>query len=274
MNGTITFLSYNQSNVAQCKSFIHTCRKCGKVFGGWDKAEKCECGEDRRCGQQAVAGYNYCRNHGGPNPKNDYWGVGRPMTTGAASSFPLVRLSAKYQEMMKNGRVLSNRHSIEIIRDRVMQLMERIDENDAPDRLNTLEKLWEKYKAQKEAGQSVEAIITAAEIDTAFAAARTDFAVWNQMLQLLDLDRKMVESEVKIAKEIKAIITAEEAFELVAKLMASIFSSVNSMETFSIHDKGILLKRIQYEFTRIVGDNIGEEFEEGIGASVGETIDI
>ncbi len=175
---------------------------------------------------------------------------------------------------MKNGRVLSNRHSIEIIRDRVMQLMERIDENDAPDRLNTLEKLWERYKTQKEAGQNVEAVITAAEIDTAFAAARTDFAVWNQMLQLLDLDRKMVESEVKIAKEIKAIITAEEAFELVAKLMASIFSSVNSMETLSIHDKGILLKRIQYEFTRIVGDNIGEEFEEGIGASVGETIDI
>lgn len=196
------------------------------------------------------------------------------MTTGAGSSFPLVRLSAKYQEMMKNGRVLSNRHSIEIIRDRVMQLMERIDENDAPDRLNTLEKLWERYKTQKEAGQNVEAVITAAEIDTAFAAARTDFAVWNQMLQLLDLDRKMVESEVKIAKEIKAIITAEEAFELVAKLMASIFSSVNSMETLSIHDKGILLKRIQYEFTRIVGDNIGEEFEEGIGASVGETIDI
>jgi type I site-specific restriction endonuclease len=176
--------------------------------------------------------------------------------------------------MQKNGRVLSNRHSIEIIRDRITQLFGRLDENDAPDRLAVLEKLWEQYKEQKESGQNVEMTLTARKIDQAFEAARTDFAVWAQMIQLLDLDRKMVESEVKIAKEIKAIITAEEAFELVAKLMASIFSSVNSMESISIHDKGIILKRIQYEFTRIVGDNIGEEFEEGIGAGVGTTIDL
>ena len=180
---------------------------------------------------------------------------------------------------MKNGRVLSNRHSIEIIRDRITQLFERIDANDAPDRLLVLEKLWEKYKVQKNAGLNVEMVMTAAEIDTAFAAARTDFAVWNQMLQLLDLDRKMVESEVKIAKEIKAIMTAEEVYEMIAKVMAAIFSAVNSMNTISLHDKGVLMKRIQYDFTRITGDSAtvedgSEEADAGVGASVCALTDI
>lgn len=268
-------MSYNQLNVAQCKSFIHKCRVCGLRFHDWDKTPECpECGADRHCTRQAVAGYNFCPNHGGPNPKNDYWGVGRPMTTGSNSSFALTRLASKYQEMMKNGRLLSNRHSIEIIRDRVVTLFERLDENDAPDRLALIEKLWERYKIQKDSGQNVEMVITAAQIDKAFDAARTDFAVWNQMIQLLDLDRKMVESEVKIAREIKAIMTAEEAMEMVAKLMASIFSAVNSMTTISIHDKGVLLKRVQYEFSRITGDFGSEAVEEGTGAGEPETIDL
>lgn len=196
------------------------------------------------------------------------------MKTGADSGFAMTRLASKYVEIMKNGRYLSNRHSIEIIRDRVTELFNRLDENDAPDRLAVLEKLWEKYKAQKESGQSVEMVITGAQIDKAFDAARTDFAVWNQMLQLLDLDRKMVESEVKIAKEIKAIMTAEEAAEMVAKLMASIFSAVNSMETISLYDKGVLLKRIQYEFSRITGDNNDATVVAGVESSQPETIDL
>jgi len=212
--------------------------------------------------------------HGAPNPGRNYWGMGRPMTNGKDSGFAMTRLASKYEEMMRNGRVLSNRHSIEIIRDRIMQLFGRLDQNDAPDRLIVLEKLWEKYKAEKDSGLGVEAVITAAKIDQAFEAARTDFATWNQMIQLLDMDRKMVESEVKIAKEIKAIMTAEEAGEMVAKLMASIFSAVGSMDTISIHDKGIILKRIQYEFSRITGDFDDATVEAGVVTSQPETIDI
>jgi len=271
----VGFLSYNQSDVAQCKSFLHKCRVCGLRFHDWDKAPTCpDCGADRHCKQQAVSGYNFCPNHGAPNPRNNYWGIGRPMTNGGASQFPLTRLAAKYNKMMKDGRILSNRHSIVIIRDRVIQLMERLDENDAPDRLAVLEKLWGQYKEQKDAGQNVEMILTAKKIDLAFEAARTDFAVWNQMIQLLDLDRKMVESEIKIAREIKAIITADEATEMLAKIMASIFSAVNSMTTVSIHDKGIILKRVQYEFSRITGDYADQETYEGTEPGGGEIIEL
>jgi hypothetical protein len=94
-------------------------------------------------------------------------------------------------------------------------------------------------------GNEVEATLTKKEIDEQFEAAREDYMAWEQMFNALDLDRKMVDSEVKVAKEIQAILTAEDAYELVAKLLASVIQVVNDPNQ---------LKRIQYEFTRIVGD--------------------
>lgn len=197
--------------------------------------------------------------------------------TGAGSNFPLVRLAAKYNEMTKNGRILSNRHSLDIVRTRIQDLLERIDQNQAPDRLYKLKKLWDRLKEQRTAGQNVEAVLTQQQIDAEFEAAYHDYAAWEQMFQALDLDRKMVESEVKIAKEINAILTAEEAYELTAKLLGAVIGAVSAMQ-IEEGTKGKLLKRMQYEFSRIVGDNFpddepDEETQAGFGGSRAETID-
>ncbi len=173
------------------------------------------------------------------------------MTTGTGSSFPLTRLAAKYNEMKKDGRILSNRHSITIIDHRVTQLVERIDANDAPDRLNKLQKLWNEFRELDMKHNEVEAALKKKEIDIQFDQAREDYMSWEQMFNALDVRRKMVDSEVKVAKDIQAILTAEDAYELVAKLLASVIQVVNDPNQ---------LKRIQYEFTRIVGDTpIGKD---------------
>lgn len=231
-----------------------------------------DCGASRQCGAGAVRGYNYCGSHGGPNPRNNFWGIGVGIKTGVKSMFPLTRLAAKYNEQMQNGRFLSNRHSLDVIRTRISQLLERIDQNEAPDRLKRLYVLWERYKEQQAAGMSVEAVGTKRSLDEEFEKAYHDYAAWEQMFTALDLDRKMVESEVKIAKEINAILTAEEAYELTAKLMAAIISAVGAA-AMDQSEKGRLLNRVQFEFTRIVGDGIDEESAERIGGSAEEVID-
>ena len=237
---------------------MRTCKGCEKRFDKHDKTLTCECGIDRACSKPAVHGYNYCSSHGGPSPSRNYWGKGRSMTTGAGSSFPLTRLAAKYNEMKKDGRILSNRHSIEIIRHRVQQLVQRIDANDAPDRLNKLQKLWNEVRNLEANGREVEATLVKGKIDEQFEAAREDYLAWEQMFHALDLDRKMVDSEVKVAKDIQAILTAEDAYELVAKLLGSVIQVVDDPNQ---------LKRIQYEFAKIVGDTpvgkdtIDAEFE-------------
>ena len=229
----------------KCNSLVRTCKGCEKRFERNDKTNPCECGVDRSCNKPAVPGYNFCSSHGGPSPSRNYWGKGRSMTTGTGSSFPLTRLAAKYNQMKTDGRILSNRHSIEIIRHRVEQLIERIDANDAPDRLNKIHRLWGVFSEQYSKGNNIDATLTMKEIDDQFAAAREDYLAWEQMFHALDLDRKMVDSEVKVAKDIQAILTAEDAYELVAKLLGSVIQVVDDPNQ---------LKRIQYEFAKIVGD--------------------
>ena len=168
------------------------------------------------------------------------------MTTGSGSSFPLTRLAAKYNQMTGDGRVLSNRRAIEIVRMRIQQLAARIDLNEAPDRMARLSQLWSEYITAKRGGHSVDVVKIESVLDAEFEKAYHDYAAWKQMFEALALDSKMVESEVKIVKEIKAIITAEDAYELSAKLLAAVMRVVDDPKK---------LKQVQYEFTRLIGES-------------------
>lgn len=244
----------------RCEHLTNTCRQCGEKFESHDKRSVCECGEDRHCRNEQVPGYRWCSVHGGPSPERGFFGLGRAMTTGTGSSFQLTRLAAKYNEIQREGRILSNRNAIEIIRHRIQQLAERIDLNDAPERMKNLGDLWENYKKLRDVGLAAEASVISQKIDAEFEAAYHDYMAWKQMFDALDLDRKMVESEVKIMKDIQAIITAEDAYQLSAKLLGAVMNVVTDPKQ---------LKQIQWEFARLVG----EQPEPRSGGSGGEIID-
>lgn len=174
--------------------------------------------------------------------------------------------------MSTDGRFLSNQQSLEIVRTRVRELANRIDQNQAPERLATLRELWDEYIRLEDRGNHLESKAVRNRIAEEFEAAYHDYAAWQQMFEALDLDRKMVESEVKIAKELKAILTAKDAYELAAKLLASIIEAATSL----IADDSIrakFLKRIQYEFARLIGDRRSDQGDEGPGGGGGEVID-
>jgi len=188
------------------------------------------------------------------------------MKNGSASQFPLMRLASKYNQMLRDGRVLSNRQSLEIVRMRIQQLADRIDIDEAPDRVAKLYTLWQEYEALRGANRDGEAKLKEKEIDDEFEKVYHDYAAWKQMFDALDLDRKMVESEVKILKEIRAIITVEDAYELSAKLLAAVMR---------VEDDPKKMKQVQYEFTRIIGesgDNASAGYGEDDRGSSGEEI--
>lgn len=188
------------------------------------------------------------------------------MTTGEKSQFPLTRLASKYIEMQKDGRLLSVRSSIGIVRSRIEDLAKRIDLNEAPDRLENIHKLWNAYKLSLSEHERAE---SAKELDEEFEKAYHDYASWKQIFDAIDIDRKLVESEVKVIKDIHAVLTVEDAYELTAQLLSAIITTINSENTIPDHTKVIILKRMQYEFTRIVGD----KFSTGSGGSGPETDD-
>lgn len=232
--------------MAKCKALTKNCRKCGSRIEG-ARVEKCpQCGEDMHCGQSAVDGYSLCVTHGGPVPSRNFYGRGGRMTTGSGSQFPLTRLASTYRKMRSDGRVLSNRAAVEIIDERVLQLAERIDVDDAPDRINSLYIAWTEYQQAKAQGKTVEMLQKEQLLDHLFEKARTDYEAWNQMMVALDLRRKMVESEVKVLKEIKAIMTVEDGYHLLAKMESVLMKLIDDPKK---------LKQVQYEFTRLIGES-------------------
>jgi hypothetical protein len=255
------------SNV-KCKQITKTCRQCG-----WKnttpRVESCaECGESMRCTHWAVSGYALCANHGGPVPSKNFFGKGR-ITTGAGDSFPMMRLAAKYNEMRKNGNLLSNRAAVEIIDVRIRQLAERLDNADSPQRIIALYKLWGELDSAFQRGETAQVIILHKLMSDEFEKVHTDYMAWTQMFEALDYRRKMAESEVKILKEIKAVITYEDMYEILAKVLAVL------IRMFKGDPKK--LKEVKYEFAKITGERSDlagspdDEDDFGGGGEVGST---
>lgn len=194
------------------------------------------------CGRPAVKDFSECQDHRGPNPNKGQYGMQSDL-----DKFPLVKLAQIYRKMITDARVLSVRASIEVVRGRITQLAERIDFNDAPDRMYRLDKLWREYVDANERKADSEVKVLEHQITAEFDKAHEDYAAWQQMLQALDLDRKLVADEVKIVKEMHAILTAEDARDLVAKMLSIV------LRVFGEDRKG--LRQVQYEFVRLIGDH-------------------
>lgn len=184
------------------------------------------------------------------------------MTTGQGSSFPITRLAAKYNQMRTDGQVLSNRAAIEIIDQRITQLLERIDVDEAPNRVAKLYELWSDFVSTE---NGAEAALLKKKIGDEFDRIYHDYSAWNQMFTALDLRGKMTEREVKVLKEIKAIMTAEEGYHMLAKIMAI------NMRVIGNDPKR--LKQLQYEYAKLIGessDNVIEGTGEDDGGDGGE----
>lgn len=215
------------------------------------------------CGKDAVDGYTQCIQHGGPVPSRNFYGKGY-MSTGSGSSFPLTRLAAAYNRQLTNGVVLSNRAAVDIIDIRIKQLLERVDVEEAPNRVHKLYDLWMEFKATT-AG-STDHLLAEKELDATFERVYHEYKSWEQIFEALDLRGKTTDREIKALREIKAIMTAEDGYQLAAKMMAAVIRVIG--------DDPKKIKQVQYEFSRLIGESsdlVTEGHSEDVGGS-GETI--
>lgn len=183
------------------------------------------------------------------------------MITGKGSSSQLVQIASKYNEIKNDGRILSNRKAMDILWHRVEQLAERIDLNEAPERMAKIKSMWEDFRSLGIQGKEVEALVIAKAIDAEFEAAYHDYMAWRQMIDILEVHAKMTESEVKIMKDMRALMTAEDAYELVAKVMAVLLRV--------LQDDPKKLKEARYELEIIIGSNVGGRLGSGSRESGG-----
>lgn len=226
----------------KCKKLVYRCQKCRNYIGKSQKERFCPfCGADRACGKYEVPGYDFCENHGGPAPSRDWYGRGNRIKNGTNSKFPLLQLASRFQDIQSDARIQSNRPLIQIVQARIVQLLDRLDANETPDRLKRLYELWQAFR---NAPNGVEETKNLHLLDKEFDKVYHDYESWKQIMDAMSLHKDLTAAELKIFKELQAILTAEDAYNMVAQLMAAILKHVDDPKT---------ILRIQYEFTRIVG---------------------
>lgn len=255
----------------QCQGYTTNCRNCNIKVPKNEEHKVCpECGEDLRCRNEVEPGYEGCRYHGGPNPEHGFYGPGPPARTGTYSRFPVLNLAAKYHEIIQNPHVVSIRHALFPVRARIWQLFGRLEENETPQRMARILTLWDKFTKLAPLSTLIhyikpEAVKAWNELNDEFERTYHDYASWEQIFKAIDMERKLVESELKVIKEIRATLTAEEAYDLIAQMLAAIMEVVNDPQQ---------LKALQYRFIRIVGDDNFIESRissEEIGAGAGRS---
>jgi len=157
----------------------------------------------------------------------------------------LKDIAKKYQVILKNGTIMSNRYSVDLLDQRIGQLLERIDNDEAPERMAALYEIFQDVKRNK--GKNEAAMYAAlSAMDVIMEAAYHDYEAWKQIMEILDTRRKLIDSEIKVVKDLKAILTAEQAKNMIAKLLAIIMDEIKDPKT---------LRRITYRFTRLIGEN-------------------
>lgn len=236
-----------------CTARRRVCRQCEKRYPQFHTNDVCmECGESMICGAATVKGFSECQNHRGPNPNKGQYGMDHDL-----NKFPIVKLAERYRAVVKDARILSLRGAIEVIRQRIANLAERIDMKDAPDRMARLNKYWVDYLQAKNDMDNAGMTVLQKQITEEFERGHDDYAAWNAMVQALDLERKLVGDEVKIIKEVRGILTAEDAHELVAKMLSII------LRVF--RDDKVKLRQVKYEFIRMIGDTPTMDASEPLG---------
>lgn len=243
----------------KCVELHKACNNCGRKFKRVERYIDCpDCGTSRKCGHMPVRGSTVCTNHRGP--KQEFPGMGRPVVSGTRSTNLVARLASKYLQVNKDPLYVSLRHSLYAVRSRIGELFERVGENYDENRIGELKTLWEKYKNQ-EWGDYKHKLVAQKKIDAVFERAFHDYQSWNQIMKLIDLEGKQAEREMKILKEMKALMTVDDGMELVAKMAAVCIKE--------LQDEPNLLKRILRGLTKIVGTGTLDR----AGAGSGEVID-
>jgi hypothetical protein len=176
-----------------------------------------------------------------------------------------TNLAQKYLDIKANPEYASLAPLDTIITGRLMELVERVAKEDYPNRIEEFFKAWDDFKRTHPMIEQYFHTDSAKKAYNRLEELRDanfhDYEAWKQIIQLADEKRKLSESRMKILKDMKALMSADEVYELSAKLLASVTKVI---------DDPRIIQAIRYEFAKILGDGHIEEPPKGGG----EVIDL
>lgn len=230
-----------------CNRRTRQCNQCGHRY---TKAEYelwiCpECGHDRHCQQPVKIPGAACKHHGGASPK----GVASPQFIhGRHSRYLPERIRERYLEALSDPELLNLSAEIALIDQRIGELVEIWQAGSQDDLLHLARAEFDRYIGAVEKGDEKQTATHIKKLrDLLYADAYLDkAAAWDQITELMDLRRKMAETQIK--KDRALDFTLEDANLLIVFIQTSIIRYVSNpkersalaqaIEAFAINGAG------------------------------------
>lgn len=196
-----------------------------------------------RCKRWAVTGYTVCQVHGAGSPFKGRPG-GRPPIHGRYSKHLPRRLAGRYKEALEDQELLSLRSEAALIYSRLTEVLKRVYTGESGKLWRDLRATLDKFEKAREEEDEVIASGTLAELSSLIERGYSDYVAWDEVRQLVEDLRRIVESERRRILEAHQVLTVQQANALVAVLLEAIKKHIDDPTT---------LAAIGAELTRIYG---------------------
>lgn len=183
------------------------------------------------CRKSPMKGKKRCRNHGGATP-------GGPLSvhfkTGRYSKYLPEYLKERYEESLKDPELLSLNQELAAVDSRINQLMARAQTNESSEKwqqikvaILNMEATLNDRSGKKSAEQRARDLkIALQEAKAIMRSGCADEKTWQEIQNLLDLRRKLTDSEQRRLERMNQFITSQDAFGLISQVLDSIKRNV------------------------------------------------
>jgi hypothetical protein len=213
-------------------------RKCPTCFGDngdpySTKSENCPlCGEKTTfggyCVNYPVKGMTRCRMHGGSTPVGE---KNPNFTHGRYSKNMPPRLITRYMEAKSDPDILVLKDEISLIEARLGDLLSRVDSGESGIIWKRLSEAFEAFNVARNQKDASLMMTYLEEMHTLIKKGKSDYAAWNEVSSILELRRKLVESERKRLIQAQQVITVDKVMTLLGAVDNIIRSHIGDQLT-------------------------------------------
>jgi hypothetical protein len=183
-----------------------------------------------------MVGANRCRMHGGATPR----GKDSPnFKTGRYSKSLPTRLTAQYQAAQADQRLLYLKDEIALVDARIQDLLSRADSGEAGIHWRQIKKLYGDILSGSREGDMAKVNKALGQMRGVIDAGVGDYAVWDEIMGLVDKRRRLVESQRQHYVQMQQVITADQLMVLASAIIDVVRENVRDRGTMAAISRGI-----------------------------------
>ena len=206
--------------------------------------------KDRICRQSPLKGRNRCDLHGGSSPR----GIASATFKNAKYSKDLSsRLAQRYEDAVRDDRLLELREEIALVEVRVGDLLTRVDTGESGAIWMQVRNSYNDLRKAAAANDQQKFADALNEMGRIIVKGQGDYAAWDEVFKAIGQRRRLVETERKRLVDLQQMMTAEQAMSMLGFVVSTVKGKAYELLDRSMADQ--LLSHVTAEINRFISAN-------------------